>query len=164
MPGLELGGWSVAITEARKKVGALVSYVASSQGMFVELTRQEEPSALLVSYDRFAPLLKSLVDNDFTETIRWTLTERWLRQGPSHLYGAQLEELRQLDATTVRKLQWLDPASASLDSLLEIGLPDALGKRLLRRYKIARAVAEATEAGLYETAEHHSNDAEGAGS
>lgn len=147
---------SYTLSEARKIVGDLAGIVASEPQKVVQLERHSTPTALLVSYERFAPLLKAL-HGELEDQLRWLLLERWIGGAPAHLRAPQERDFRKLDRAVLAQLLQIDPAVATQQELTRVGLPDDLSQRLLRRHGIASAIERAEAEELYDGAEHHGN-------
>lgn len=84
----------------------------------------------------------------------WLIVERWLQGAPPHLREPQLQELATLAEAPLKELLFINPKRASQQALERIGMEAALAQRLLKRHKMARAIAAAEAEGLYEAVEH----------
>jgi len=145
------------IRETREIIGKLIDQVVES-GEAVLLGRRDAPDAILVSFERFEPLLR----NDLRARLAFLLVDALFGDAPMHLRKPQLDELaglpRQdlLTLLTIEELPLSGPQQAALERRLQ--KPEAL-RRLCRRFEIARTIRDASREGLYDVSEHLADEA-----
>ena len=141
------------IGEARDKLPQMVSSLESgSPGSYV-VGRYGKPTAAVVSYQRFGPML---VRGNKKAKLALLIVEDLLEDAPQHIKTPAVGEVSRLPMTDLMALWRLDrlPTSDREAARVRKKLrhPEILD-RLRERAQIARAIAEAQAAGLYDTAE-----------
>ena len=143
----------LSIKEARDSISKLVERLgADSSGAYI-VGRREAPTALLVSFARFEPLL----GDDPGRKLAFLVVDQLMGDAPLHLRRPQLDELSVLPKADLVLLLGVEklPLSKVRQAELERKLSNAEAlRRLLRRSEIARSIRRAREDGLYEAAEH----------
>ena len=142
-----------SIKEARERISKLVEhFIGDSSGAYT-FGRRDAPTALLVSFARFEPLLS----DDIRRKLAFLIVDQFLGDAPLHLRKPQIEELSALPKDDLVLLVNVDrlPMAKARQAELEkkLSKPEVL-RRLLRRSEIARAISRAREDGLYDAAEH----------
>lgn len=141
----------VNIREARERLSKLVSDMESSYRA-VTLGRRNVRTAVLVSYARLEPVL----NGDYKSLLAFAIVENLLGAAPVHIRNPQVEELLGASKDDLLLLVRVEelPLGQRSERELRKKLSDTrLLDRLLKRHKIARAIASAQEEGLYEAAE-----------
>ena len=139
------------IREARTKLSQLVSDMDSSQSV-VTLGRRNVRSAVLASFARFEPVLSG----DYKSRLAFFIVENLLGGAPLHIRRPQVDELQNASKDDLLLLARVEdlPLGQRSERELRKKLSDAkLLDRLLKRHKIASAIASAQKEGLYEAAE-----------
>jgi hypothetical protein len=97
--------------------------------------------------------------------IAFAIVEQLLKDAPLHLRAPAIEELSRLSRQDLALLVHVDSLASGSKELQRImgamQQPAALD-RLIKRFQLAKAIAEAREAGLYDRAEHVANSVVGA--
>jgi hypothetical protein len=154
---------AVLLNELRKNLFGHLADLVQHPSKVVSIKRRSEVSAYLVSFARFAPLIEALATPEQADSTRqsvaWLIVERWLEGAPAHLRGPQLQELATLAEAPLKELLFTNPKRASQQELERIGMDAKLAQRLLKRHKMARAIATAEAEGLYEAVEHKASKA-----
>jgi hypothetical protein len=148
------------IGEARENFPQMVSSLESGSSATYVVGRYGKPAAALVSYQRFAPML---AHGHKKEKLALLIVEDLLGDAPQHIRSPAIVEVSRLPMSDLMALWRLDALPdtdrAAAATRKKLRHPEVLD-RLLQRARIARAIADARAAGLYELAE----DAAGAGS
>jgi hypothetical protein len=151
-----------SIKEARQKISKLVEQLAADSSGACTLGKRDAPTALLVSFARFEPLLSA----DLNRRLAFLIADQLLGDAPLHLRRSEIEELAVLPKHDLVLLLDMDrlPMAKARQAELERKLtrPEAL-RRLLRRCEIARTIKQAREDGLYDAAEHLTSSTADAG-
>jgi hypothetical protein len=115
--------------------------------------------ALLVSFERFEPLFRE----DYCAKLAFLVVDHLMPNAPPHILQPQVEELSRLPRSDLLMLLDIDelPLNNKRENelLAKLQNPVAL-QRLLRRFQIAKAIAEARREGLYEASEHLTSSAD----
>ena len=146
----------VSISDARKDLSKLVNILELEPGRIFELDRRDNPLALLLSFDEYSPIIKAFQSGNLKALLATFVVNKWLgtENIPNHLYKPQLEELNSMEPSQLLILSQAE-TSTSLKSLKKMGdLNEVLVDRLIKRSKIAQAIAEAEKNDLFEVAEH----------
>lgn len=146
----------VSISNARKNLSKMVHFLESEPKKIFELDRRDTPSALLLSFDKFSPLVSAFESGNLKTLLATFVIKKWLGSEniPPHLSEPQLKELETMELLQLLKLFQADP-STPIKSLMETGnLDEGLVTRLIKRHKITEALAEAEESDLYDVSEH----------
>ena len=141
------------IGEARDNFPQMVSSLESgSSGSYV-IGRYGKPAAALVSYQRFAPMLRR---GHKKEKLALLIVEDLLGDAPQHIKTPAIGEVSRLPMSDLMALWRLDALPASdpeaAAARKRLRHPEVFD-RLLQRARIAQAIADARAAGLYELAE-----------
>jgi len=141
------------IGEARDTFPQMVSSLESGSSAAYVVGRYGKPSAALVSYQRFGPML---VRGNKKAKLALLIVEDLLEDSPQHIKSPAIAEVGRLPMSDLMALWRLDalPTNDREASLARKKLrhPEALD-RLMQRARIAQAIAEARSAGLYDMAE-----------
>lgn len=139
------------LREARANLSQLLSEMEISQSA-VTLGRRNVRIAVLASFARFEPLL----NGGYKSRLAFVIVENLLGGAPQHLRRPQIEELQGAskdDLLLLARVEKLPPDKYA-EGVIKKHLSDQrLWNRLLKRHKIASAIASAQKEGLYETAE-----------
>lgn len=149
----------ISISEARKDLSKLVHSFESDPSKVFELDRRDNPSALLLSFPEYSPVINAYQSGDLKVLLATFIIKKWFASAdiPAHLSKPQLKELETMEVPQLNILFQAQP-SASIESLMEMGdLDEVLVTRLMKRSKIANAIAEAEKSKLYEVSEHLSS-------
>jgi hypothetical protein len=145
------------IGEAREKLPQMVGSLESGSSATYIVGRYGRPAAAIVSYQRFGLML---VRGNKKAKLAFLIVEDLLQDAPQHLKAPAIAEVGRLPMSDLMALWRLDalPTNDREASLVRKRLlhPEALD-RLLQRARIARAIADARSAGLYEMAEDAAN-------
>lgn len=118
--------------------------------------RRDHPAVIVSSYERLAPLFRGDHKARLAFMVVWNL----LQGAPYHLRKPQFDELIELPVSNLLTLLTIDslPLDAERRSEIEGALSEPrILQRLLKRAKVARAIEEARDEGLYEVLEHQSS-------
>ena len=143
----------VKIGEARERFPQMVSALESGASETYVVGRYGKPEAALVSYRRFEPMLGH---GNKKEKLALLIVEHLLEDAPQHIKTPAIREVSQLPESDLMVLWRMDelpseePAAALVRK--KIKHPEIFD-RLRQRAQIARAIAAARSAGLYEIAE-----------
>lgn len=125
------------------QTGATSSYIVGPYG---------KPSIALVSYERFRPLL---TDGTKEERFAFLIADELLPDAPQHLWTSAIEELCVLPKSDLL-LIWRLTGASSDDEISairgQLKHPVVLD-RLQIRMRVAKAITEARDAGLYDVTE-----------
>jgi hypothetical protein len=141
----------INIREARAQLSQLVSDMESSPSV-ITLGRRNLRSAVLASFARFEPVLSG----DYKTKMAFFIVENLLAGAPLHIRKPQIEELAHASKDDLLLLARVEklPMDRRTEDSLRKSLGDArLLDRLLKRSRIALAIAAARAEGLYEAAE-----------
>lgn len=145
------------ISEARKELPQMVYSVGSGEAASFVVGPYGKPSAALVSYERFRPLLAQGTKG---ERFAMLIVDELLEDAPTHLWVSAIRELSALPKSDLTAL-WKLTAASSDDEIAAIrkrlGHPDALD-RLVIRMRVASAISDAREAGVYDEIEDATAD------
>jgi len=146
----------ISISDARKDLSKLVHDLESNPNKIIELDRRDNPLALLLSYSEYSPIINAFKDKNLKVLLANFVANKWLGSDniPDHLYKPQLVELNTMEPLQLLILSQVEPTT-SIDSIKENDVLDqTLVERLIKRYKIAKAIADAKKNNLYDVAEH----------
>jgi hypothetical protein len=92
--------------------------------------------------------------------LAWLITDNWLGSAPAHLREPQTAELERLPVESLIAIFAANPNQPSRrsDILRKAGVDPKIVERLKKRRKVALAIREAEEEGLYEAAEHATSE------
>ena len=160
--GTEQAIGKVQMAEARDRLRELTTDVATGKRDGVELCRRNVSAALLVG-PRFTAFVRSLHSDRPARDRRkrqlaWLITEQWLGAAPAHLWTPQMAELERLDLKGLFALFSANPTQLATTALVDEGVDETIVERLKKRRRVARAIQEAEEDGLYEIAEHATSE------
>jgi PHD/YefM family antitoxin component YafN of YafNO toxin-antitoxin module len=148
---------NLKIGEARTRLPDLVRTVEGSSDTYT-IGQRGNPSAVLLSRKRVEPLLKPEIE----PKLALVIVEQLLADAPLHLRTPAVDELSELSRNDLLKLLTISslPLSKAEAGKLKKDLEhsEALD-RLTGRFELAKAIARAHEAGLYEAAEHEASSA-----
>jgi hypothetical protein len=152
------------IGEARDKLPQLVSSLESGAASSYVVGRYGKPTAAVVSYQRFGPML---VHGNKRAKLALLIVEDLLENVPQHIKTPAVGEVSRLPMSDLMALWRLDglptndrEAAATRKKLRHPEVFD----RLLERARVARSIADARAAGLYDMAEHVAGSMAGTGS
>lgn len=156
----------VNMAVARERLPALTENLTTGKQEAVALCKRDEPAALLVSHSRFAFLVDTLrtrgvaYDRRRIRQLAWLITDNWLGSAPAHLRDPQTAELEQLPVDSLIAIFAANPNQPSRRSelLRKARVDPKIIERLKKRRKVALAIREAEEEGLYEAAEHATSE------
>ena len=146
----------ISVSSARKDLSKLVHLLESEPNKVFELDRHDNPLALLLSFDVYNPIIRAFQSGNLNTILANLVANKWLgtKNIPPHIHKPQLEELESMDVSQLLVLFQADP-SHPLNTLKKKGvLNEGLVARLIKRSRIAKAIAEAEEENLYEVSEH----------
>jgi hypothetical protein len=153
----------VALADFRKRLFELIDEVSSDPLAVVSIRRRADVSALLVSFERFGPLLDAIDSTSHEQGTRqmllWLIIERWLIKAPPHLREAQRRELAELPVEHLMELFRADPTRTRAKDISRLGIDSRIAERLVKRQQLARSIADAEKAGLYEAIDHKTSEA-----
>ena len=155
----------VRMAEARDRLPELTATVEKDEHQAVELCRRDAPAALLVSYGRYAELIRVLSRINLGEGSRkgimaWAVTDEWLGKAPAHLREPQYLELQRLPTKALLALFMANPGRLSTEFLNKSGVDPQTLHRLRKRQAVAKAIQDAEKEGLYDAAEHSTSEVE----
>lgn len=144
------------VSEARKELPELTHRIERDPAVVVQVDRRTNPTALLVSHARFAPLVDALTRDaeDVHGQLLWLVIERWLGAAQPKLCLPQRRELENLKTAQLIELLTANPSKPEVSKLVDQGIDESILQRLRRRRKIARTLADAESRGLYDAVEH----------
>ncbi|HET6352549.1 MAG TPA: hypothetical protein VFG89_10545 [Coriobacteriia bacterium] len=148
------------IGETRTRLPQMVSSLESGESASYVVGAYGKPSAALVSYARFRPLLEK---GSKEERFALLIADELLAEAPPHLWTSAIAELSALPKCDLLELWKLTAAStdSEIKSLrARLRHPDALD-RLMLRMRVAQSIGEARDAGLYDAAESMASSALG---
>ena len=141
---------NLQVKEARTQLPDLVRTVESSPVRFT-IGKRGARSAMVVSYQ----LVKPLFDQKIEPKLALIIVQESLGDAPLHLSTPAVAELSGLSKNDLFQILNALPFTTAKISDLKKSLeqPKALD-RLIRRIELAKTIANAQDAGLYETVEH----------
>lgn len=147
----------IKIGDARSNLPQMVTSLESGERAGYVVGPYGRPSAALVSFERFRPLLAK---GSKKERFALLIADELLPEAPQHLWASAIQELSRLPKSDLIKLWRLTEASgpeefAAIRAHLQH--PEALD-RLLARIRVASAISQARKEGLYEAAEDLTGD------
>ncbi len=146
----------ISISDARKDLSKLVHTLASEPNRIFELDRRDAPSALLLSFAEYSPVISAFQSGNLKTLLATFVIKKWLGavDVPSHLSKPQLKELEAMELSQLVIL-FQARSSTSIKSLMKMGdFDEVLVARLIKRSKIAKAIAETEKDKLYDVSEH----------
>jgi len=146
----------IRISEARKLLPKLVNALGEDPNRVFELDRYDTPSALLLSYDVYKPIVQALQTGDLVPILANLLANKWLgvKNVPAHISKPQIDELESMGLAQLLVLFQELPCDSINELQCKNTLDERLMNRLVHRRQIAKAISDAEEEGLYEASEH----------
>ncbi len=138
------------ISDARKHLGGIFDFVSTS-GKPVWLTKNRETVGIVPNL-----LMKLFEDDSLQNTLSVVIVFHLFKNAPLHIAVSQIRDFEKLPfnklkaAIDIKNL----PLSATTKPKFEKMLGKQFVERLEKRFKIAKAIAEAEAEGLYEAAEY----------
>ncbi len=139
------------IAEARQGLSKIVVDVGSDASHSVVVGSRGKPTMICVSYERFRPLLEH---GNRAEKLALLVVEELLPAAPEHIRSSAVEELARLSMADLECLWGIEAFPVAPKAEREIKRrmdnPEALD-RLAQRARVCSVLAEARDAGLYDT-------------
>lgn len=121
----------------------------------ITISNRDEPVGIYAPYEDFESFVSK--EASFKEQMAHLIVNKLLPGAPSHIKKAQVADLLNFSEEKLIQLR-LEVGESPISKKLEGKLIKKLGKkiitRLLKRLKIANAIADAEKEGLFEVSEH----------
>lgn len=145
---------NLQVKEARTQLPDLVRTVEATPVRFT-IGKRGARSAMVVSYQLVEPLFSEKIE----PKLALIIVQESLGDAPLHLSTPAVDELSELSRNDLFQILSALPFTAAKISGLKRSLeqPKALA-RLIRRIKLAKTIANAQDAGLYEAVEHQTSE------
>ncbi len=144
---------SISMSDFRSKIKDYINKM-KERGVPVIINIRNKPVGIFVPYDEYEAIVSK--KDSYKESLAHLIANNLLEGAPPHLKKAQLTDLLTLSEENLKLM--LDvrtfPIPSQLKNMLIMKVGEDIITRLLKRIKIATAIADAEKEGLFEISEH----------